>query len=318
MGDCLWGTPGIRSLKKSFPDMGIDLLIRPQWESLYQSNPHIRKVIRYQPQWYRQLALLPRLLGTHYDHVLVFHANKDIGRVLPRLRYSKIWAHQNLPNLRDDQILKFKEITHPILRRTAILDKSGVESDGTQMEIFLSEADHTEGISFLNQNQMIAKEFVYLNIGASLPHKRWPSDRMVSLAKLFLEKTALGIVLGGGPEDAQTIQQIESQLGQGRVTHAFHRPLRANCALIDQARLVITTDTGPMHIAFATKTPTLAMFGATRPEDSGPCQIDPQLCQVLQSTAMENLNHAPVEESHFFDSITVEMVWEKANQLLTR
>ena len=234
-----------------------------------------------------------------------------------RLRYSKIWAHQNLPNLRDDQILKFQKATHPILRRDAILKKLGLDSDDVQMEIFLNDKDRAEATSFLKENQMNTKEFVYLNIGASLPHKRWPSDRMVSLAKLFLEKTALGIVLGGGPEDAQTIQQIESQLGQGRVTHAFHRPLRANCALIDQARLVITTDTGPMHIAFATKTPTLAMFGPTRPEYSGPCQIDPQLCQVLRSTAMENMDHAPEDGSGYFDSITVDTVWEKANQLLT-
>lgn len=317
MGDCLWGTPGIRALKKSFPGAGIDLLIRPQWESLYFGNPHIRKVIPYQPQWYRQLALLPRLLGTHYDYVLIFHANKDIRRLLPRLRCSKIWAHQNLPNLRDDQILKFQEATHPILRRGAILKKLGSESDDVQMEVFLNDKDRAEANSFLKQNQMKAKEFVYLNIGASLPHKRWPEDRMVSLAKLFLENTKLGIVLGGGPEDTSAIEEIEHQLDQERVTHAFHRPLRANCALIDQARLMVTTDTGPMHIAFATKVPTIALFGPTRPEDSGPCQIDPQLCQVLQSTAMENRDHAPVEESGFFDSITVDTVWVKANQLLT-
>ena len=78
MGDCLWATPGIRALKKSFPDAAIDLLIQPQWESLYFENPHIRKVIFYQPQWYRQLTLLPKLFGTHYDRILIFHGNKDI------------------------------------------------------------------------------------------------------------------------------------------------------------------------------------------------------------------------------------------------
>jgi len=316
MGDCLWGTPGVRALKKYFPNAGIDLLIRPEWEDLYLENPHVRKVITYHPQWYCQLALLPRLLRTYYDCVLIFHANKDIGRLLPYLRTSKIRAHQNLPNLQDDQILTFQETTHPILRRTAILNELGVDSDGIQMEIFLNDNDRAEGISFLKKNQMKTKEFVYLNIGASLPHKRWPSDRMTSLAKLILENTSLGIILGGGPEDAQTIGETENQINKERVTHAHHRSLRANCALIDQARLMITTDTGPMHLAFATKVPTIAMFGPTRPSDSGPCQIDPQLYQVLQSTSMDTLDHAPTDQSNFFDSITVEMVWEKVNQLL--
>ena len=88
MGDCLWATPGIRALKKSFSDAAIDLLIRPQWESLYFGSPYIRKIILYQPQWYRQLALLPRLLRTHYDRVLIFHSNKDIERLIPYLRFS--------------------------------------------------------------------------------------------------------------------------------------------------------------------------------------------------------------------------------------
>ena len=61
MGDCLWATPGIRALKKSFPSVEIDLLIRHQWRGLYFGNPHVRKLIFYQPQWYRQLTLLPRL-----------------------------------------------------------------------------------------------------------------------------------------------------------------------------------------------------------------------------------------------------------------
>jgi len=316
MGDCLWGTPGVRALKKSFPNAGIDLLIRPEWEGIYFDNPHIRTVISYSPQWYHQLALLPRLMGMRYDQVLIFHANKDIRRLLPRLRYARILAHQNLPGLLDEQILKFSQTTHPILRRMALLEKTGVESDGVQMDIFLNDKDNAEVISFLEQNQMKSKEFVYLNVGASLPHKRWPSDRMTSLAKLILENTSLGIIFGGGPEDAQTIEEIENQINKERVTHAHHRSLRANCALIDQARLMITTDTGPMHIAFATKVPTIALFGPTHPSNSGPCQIDPQLCQVLQSTAMDTLDHAPTDQSNFFDSITVEMVWEKVNQLL--
>ena len=316
MGDCLWATPGIRALKKSFSDAAIDLLIRPQWESLYFGSPYIRKIILYQPQWYRQLALLPRLLRTHYDRVLIFHSNKDIGRLIPCLRCAEIWAHQNLPNILDDQILKFSQPIHPILRRAAILEKLNVKMDGTQMEIFFNDKERDEVTSFLNQNQMKAKEFVYLNIGASLSHKRWPSDRMVSLAKLFFEKTSLGIVLGGGPEDAQTIEKIRNQLDQERVIYACHRPLRANCALIDQARLVITTDTGPMHIALATKTPTIALFGPTRLEDSGPYQIDPKLCQVIQSTAIENIDHTIVDKTDYFDSITVPMVWEKASLLM--
>jgi len=318
MGDCLWATPGIRALKKSFPDVALDIVIQPRWESLYYGNPHIRRLIPYKPQWYYQLTLLSRLWRTNYDHILIFHANKDIGRLISYLRYSKIWAHQNLPKISSHQILKFTQAIHPIFRRAAILEKLGVMLNGTKMEIFLNDSDRAEAIHFLKKNQMNVKEFIYFNIGASLPHKRWHNDRMVALANLFLKNTSLGIVLGGGSEDAPAIEKIERKINSKRITHAFHRPLRANCALIDQACLMITTDTGPMHVAFATGTPTIALFGPTRPEDSGPCEIDPKLCQVIQATALNNLSHDPADINIFFDSITVDMVWDKANLLLSQ
>ena len=81
---------------------------------------------------------------------------------------------------------------------------------------------------------------------------------------------------------------------------------------------MITVDTGPMHIALAMKTPTIALFGPTRPEDSGPCQISPELCQVIQSTSTNKSNHSPAGKSGFFDSITVNTVWDKVNLILTQ
>ena len=45
MGDCLWGTPGIRALKKTFPEMEIDLIVNPTWKSLFEFNPYLTKFL---------------------------------------------------------------------------------------------------------------------------------------------------------------------------------------------------------------------------------------------------------------------------------
>jgi len=184
------------------------------------------------------------------------------------------------------------------------------------MDIFLNDADLTEALFFLKQHQMIPNKFIYLNTSASLPHKRWPSDRTVLLAKHILETTPLNIVLGGGPDDISQVDFIEKQLDRKRVTHVYHRTIRANCAIISHARLMITTDTGPMHIGFALKVPTIALFGPTRSEDSGPYQIEPEFYEVLRSTALNTETHASPHKSNFFDSITVDIVREKVNQFL--
>ncbi len=295
MGDTLWGTPAIRAIKKALPQVGIDLLLQPQWKSLFYGNNYIRRLIPYSPRWYRQMIRLPGLLGTRYDNVLIFHANKDIGRVLPWLRCSSVWSHQqpdNLPGVPLNQIVRFEKPVHGILRRMSILEKIQIPSNGPHMDIFLNDDDCADALLFLKQNHMTPKEFIYINVGGSTPQKQWPIDKCIALAKLILQNTSLTIVLGGGPEEVGRVNSIEKQLDRKRVACAAHRPLRANCALIAQARVLITPDSGPMHIGFALKVPTVALFwgmdnqGRGRnvlngPEYCGPLEIGKNLCTVL-------------------------------------
>ena len=329
MGDTLWGTPAIRAIKKALPRAGVDLLLQPQWEGLFYGNNNIRRLIPYYPHWYRQIIRLPKFLGTRYDHVFIFHANKDIGRILPWLRCSSIWTHQQpdcLPNVPSKQIIRFEKPAHGILRRMRMLEKIQIPSDGTHMDIFLNDDDRAEASSFLKQSCMIPKKFIYLNIGGSIPQKRWPVDNCISLAKLILQETSLTIVLGGGPEDTARVDLIQKQLDRKRVTRVAHRPLRANCALIAQARMLITPDSGPMHLGFALKVPTIALFwgmdgqGRNRnvlngPEYCGPVEIEKNLCTVLCGNFTETKNEGTSE--HFSSNqILVSEVWEEVLNFL--
>ncbi len=329
MGDTLWGTPAIRAIKKSLPRVEIDLLLQPQWEGLFYGNSNIRRLIPYYPCWYRQIISLPRLLGTRYDHVLIFHANKDIRRILPWLRCSSIWSHQqttNLPGVPLNQIVRFEKPIHGILRRIAMLEKIQIHSNGTHMDIFLNDDDRAEVLLFLKESRMTPKEFIYINIGGSIPQKQWPIEKCISLAKLVLQNTSLTIVLGGGPEDEGRADVIEKQLDRQRVTRAIHRSLRANCALIAQARMLITPDSGPMHIGFALKVPTIALFWATDsqgrnrnalngPEYCGPIEIGKNLCVTLCGDFIDTKKEGDPE--HLFQkSILVSDVWEKVLDFL--
>jgi|TARA_B100000959_G_scaffold247908_1_gene274479 ADP-heptose:LPS heptosyltransferase len=339
MGDTLWGTPAIRAIKKALPRVGIDLLLQPQWKSLFYENNNIRRLISYSPRWYRQIIGLPKLLGTRYDHVLIFHANKDIRRVLPWVRCSSIWSHQQvtyippgcdaapqLPGVPSNQIVRFEKPVHGILRRMAMLEKIQIASNGTHMDIFLNNNDRAEVLLFLKQHRIMPKEFIYLNVGGSIPKKQWPVDKCISLAKLVLQNTSLAIVLGGGPEDTDRVDSIEKQLDRQRVARATHRPLRANCALIAQARMLITPDSGPMHVGFALKIPTIALFysmdkqGQNRnelngPEYCGPLEIGKDLCAVMWDNFQDTKKEG--DPGHFVPNpILVSEVWEKVQDFL--
>lgn len=324
MGDTLWGTPAIRAVKKKFPQVSMDLLIQPQWISLFKQNKNIRNSIPYHSKWYRQILLLPNLLKSKYDHVLIFHANKDIGRILPWLRTSSVWSLQNitiLPGLSKNKILSIDNPVHGIIRRIAMVEKIHVPSDGTHMDIFLNDDEINEAKLFLKTYNILSKGFIYLNIGGSVPHKQWPINKFILLSKTILEKTSLSIVLGGCPEDKSRIDEISKQLDRRRVAKASHRSLIENCALISQAQILITPDSGPMHIGYALKVPTIGLFwsknsqGLQRnllngPDYCGPLDIDKSLSSVISGSFMEN-EMTDSKDPITLKIIRVEDVWNQ-------
>ena len=329
MGDTLWGTPAIRAVKKKFPQVSIDLLIQSQWISLFQSNKNIRNSIPYHSKWYRQILLLPNLLKSNYDHVLIFHANKDIGRILPWLRTSSILSHQNitiLPGLSKNQIVSIDKPVHGILRRIAMVEKIHVPSDGTHMDICLNDDEINEAKLFLKTHNILSKGFIYLNIGGSVLYKRWPINKFILLSKTILQKTSLSIVLGGGPEDKSRVDEIRKQLDRRRVAQTSHRSLIENCALISQAKILITPDSGPMHIGYALKVPTIGLFWSTNnegiqrnvlngPDYCGPLDIDKSLSSEISGSFMEN-EMLKSKDPRKLKIISVEDVWNQIIGLL--
>ena len=326
MGDLLWGTPAIRAINKAFPEVSIDLLLQPRWNDLFSGNPYVRQLIPYHSEWYRQLLGLPKLLQFKYDNVLIFHANKNISRILPWLRTSFVWSHQStniLPSLSENQIIQINKPVHGILRRIAMLEKLKVQADGTHMNIFLEDKDRADAFLFLKNNRMAPKEFIYMNIGGSSFQKQWPVDKFVSLAKLILKNTSMSIMLGGGPEATDRVSLIEKEIGLKRVTRATHLSLKKNCSLISQASILISPDSGPMHIGFALKVPTIALFWSSDstgtisrnslngPDYCGPLNIDESLYTVLYGDFFTRTKKEDNPENSFLKPILVSEVWEK-------
>ena len=140
MGDCLWGTPAIRALKKTFPALDIDLVVNKTWRSLFDFNPYLNHIYEYGSQWYLQPILGLKLFGRHYDAIYIFHTNRSFRRMLPWLPSVPIWTHQNHDWIPESHRMKIDDKIHGIQKRLIMLEKFGVKSDGGQMEIFLDQA----------------------------------------------------------------------------------------------------------------------------------------------------------------------------------
>jgi ADP-heptose:LPS heptosyltransferase len=330
MGDTLWGTPAIRAIKKKLPETSIDLLLQKQLMPLFHGNKNLRNLIPYHPQWYRQLVPLLTLLKYRYSHVLIFHANKDIRRIIPCLRTSSIWSHQypdTIKGIQSKNIIRIDKPAHGILRCLMMVEEFQIPSDGTHMDIVLSKDEKNEAKFFLETHGTRSKEFIYLNIGGSVSHKQWPVDQFITLTNLILNNTSLKIILGGGPEDTHKINFINSQINQEGVIAATNRSLIENCALIKNAKVLVTPDSGPMHIGFSLKTPTISLFWRTDSKGlirnklngenyCGPLNIDESLSSVLCGNFFNTSKGGVDSDSSTSKLILASDVWKKMLKFL--
>jgi len=128
-----------------------------------------------------------------------------------------------------------------------------------------------------------------LNPGAEYgPAKRWPAQRFIAAAREIQKRTNCWWLVLGGKGDALLANEIQAAIAGGQagaVSLAGRTSLRELCAVIKQCRVLLTNDTGPMHIAAALGTPVVVPFGSTSPELTGPITSAGARHQLLKSDA---------------------------------
>ncbi|MFN2369420.1 MAG: glycosyltransferase family 9 protein, partial [Desulfurivibrionaceae bacterium] len=146
--------------------------------------------------------------------------------------------------------------------------------------------------------------------------KLWFNDRFATVADLLLER-GCAVVFTGSPADRPEIDRIIGLMqGQG-VNLAGQTSLMALAALYQAARVVISTDTGPMHIAAAASTPLVAIFGATAPWRTGPWGAEHQILRVAMECS-PCLKKICGKDHECMREISVERVVAAVNEILGR
>ena len=155
-----------------------------------------------------------------------------------------------------------------------------------------------------------------LNPGAEYgPAKRWPAERFIAAAREIQKRTNCFWVVLGGKGDTILANEIQSAIAPGQsqaVSLAGQTSLRELCAVIKQCRVLLTNDTGPMHIATALGTPVVVPFGSTSPELTGPILSPGSRHQLLKSDAPCSpcfLRQCPID-FRCMNGITIERVVE--------
>lgn len=131
--------------------------------------------------------------------------------------------------------------------------------------------------------------YAVLQMGSNKPEARLPSEKAAEIARRIRERLGLAVVLTGDEDEATTIEGTCRQIGEGSHNLAGATDLLELAAILGGARVVVTTDSGPMHMAVAAGAPTVALFGPGDPQRFGPRGSPGQVAIVQSRTHSRDL-----------------------------
>jgi lipopolysaccharide heptosyltransferase II len=269
MGDIILTSYVIRLLKKRFPDAAIDFLVKKQFISLIQYNPNIhQKFVFHTEKGFSDIfRLIKRIRKQHYDAVIDLQRNLRSAIVIFfsgikwKFKYRpKRWERFWLVHFHRDI---YKEVKPIPLRYLEAVSSWGIEDDGMGIEIFMdSSAKETVENMLKKVDIKKEEEIVLLAPGAGRNTKRWPAERYGEVGDYFNNK-GKHVILVGGEMDRACANEVSMGMKTSSVNFTGLFSLMETAALIEKAALLVTNDTGLMHMGVALNRNVVAIFGPT-------------------------------------------------------
>ena len=270
VGDVVLSTIVLRNLKLAFPQAQFDFLTERPSRDVLSGNPSVSSTIVYDRLTRSGFNLIALVRQRSYDLVVDLFGNPRSALVtfLSGARYrvgfrfrGRTYAYNIVVEPRGNSV-------HNTQFNLDALTAIDVAIQDQNLYFGFSLADD-QYIDDYFRSAAISGFVVGLNTGGGWYTKRWPLTSFATLADLLVERYRAAIVLTWGPEQLDQVRQLQSMIHHP----AFIPPettLPQLGALLKRCTLVVSNDSGPMHIAAAVGTPVLGIYGPTNPGLQGP------------------------------------------------
>ena len=258
IGDIVLTTPVIRCVKNQLKDVEIHFLVRKSYHEVLEHNPYIDKIFLFDNNLEE---VIPALKKEKYD--LIIDLQKNIRSLRIRMALGARSHTFNKLNVRKYLLVNFRinllPDIHIVDRYMKAVESLGIINDGLGLDYFISQADEGAVHRLPRSHQ---QDYIAWVIGARHRTKRLPPEKMISIA----EKIKSPIVILGNAADYAD--------GEGLLKHSSAKihnscgnfSLNESAAIVKRAKLIITHDTGLMHVAAAFRKNIISLWGNTIPE----------------------------------------------------
>ncbi|MGV3722141.1 MAG: glycosyltransferase family 9 protein [Actinomycetota bacterium] len=281
IGDCVLTTPLLRALKRRFPEAKLVVSIPASNGELLSTNPHVDEIL-VRPKlssWGAKVRFAVDMRRHNYDLIIslqeksmfyawatwyttLWNGQRPVTVVLHHKRTHR-WYQHSVP-VRADQ-----HEVHKYLGIATTLDCPRERNPVLELTPTCEAREYVEEL--LGSNGFNADDrFIGINPGGSTAEKRWPPERFARTADRLHQETGLPIMIFGGPSDHRRAAEIARLMTCTPLVVAGRASLGHTAALLERCRMLVTGDTGPMHMAVAMAVPVVALFGPTNPIKFGP------------------------------------------------
>lgn len=277
LGDLLLTTPFIYALRQNCPDSHITMLVDEKLKDVVAHNPYLDAVITIDKKGRddSKLALVrfaQKLSAQNFDAVINLHPNERCSFIVAlTTTKQRLGAAHGLLKWRWDSYTPLNRHIHAVDMYLDVLKQLGMtQLVNNGLEFFTDAEADAQASEFWRAHSVNEQDkLIGFNIGSAVVTKRWAPERFAQVAEA-LAAEGYKIVFFGGSMDAQMVAEATQYMKSNPIVATGEFSLGALAAAMRRCELIITNDSGPMHVAISQRVPIVALYGPSHVELYGP------------------------------------------------
>ncbi|MBL7211456.1 MAG: lipopolysaccharide heptosyltransferase II [Desulfobacteraceae bacterium] len=282
VGDGVMTLPALEAVRRNFPSSSITVLAKPWVLSLFEAHPAVDHVMPFEKGegaftgLGEMLRIIRLIRKEKFDLAILFQNAFEaalltcLGGVRLRLGYNTDSRGLLLTHgvIRDNEVLKVHQVEYYL----SILRAMDWEAKGSEPSLHVRGKNREEAMGFLASEGIRDEEYLIgLGPGAIFGgSKRWPPGRFARIGEWAAERWGARILLFGSSKEREICEEVAREMGHTPVNFCGRTSLGEAMGLINLCQLFVTNDSGLMHVSAALGVPTVAIFGSTDPNATGP------------------------------------------------
>ena len=276
LGDIIHALPALAALRDQFPSAHIAWLVKRQWAGVLERVDGLDRIWPVAPGLKGWLRSVPSLKAESFDLVIdlqgLFRSGAMAWLTGSRTRIGFANGREGSPFCYTQRVLVPMLETHAVDRYLLVAAAVGAVPKGVPEFRMRPAAADRQRIAELLRRVGLAPgaQWIAMNVSARWDTKRWPPEHFAAVADALYNEGLGPVGLLGGPGDRAATEAVMSRMQTTPIDLTGQTSPELLPALLASASLLLTNDSGPMHIAAAMGTPVVALFGPTSSTRTGP------------------------------------------------